>query len=165
MLLATVFALAAGAKLISRSAFEAVLRSLVPAPLVRPLSLLVPLMELFLSGWLLSGFAARAACGFAGAMLALFSLLLFHMWRRRLGGCGCFGEGADTQTAVPGIVRNTLLILAALLVISEPPLWANRSPSIILAEMTVVVGLVCAWVVAVAVVTRWKFVNGSDASS
>lgn len=158
LLIACVFALAAGAKLMSRDAFAAVLRSLVPAASVSLFSWAVPLTELLLAMWLISHRAPRFAAATALLTLALFSIILHHMWRRRLGGCGCFGEQADTESAVPGLVRNALLILGCVFLITHPssrPIW--RQPvGTALGEITVVVGLLIFWACSVALMTRWR---------
>ena len=114
LLLATVFALAALAKLRNLSAFEAVLRSLIPASLVWLSSRAVPAIELALALLLLAGVYTQLACSFAFLLLAFFGVILLHMWNKRLGGCGCFGESADSPNLLVALTRNALLMLVNL---------------------------------------------------
>jgi hypothetical protein len=138
--------LAAGAgKLRSAQRLRVALAVLVPASLVRGLSMLVPAAELGLGALLLSGVAPRVAAALALGALGLFSAGLLVLRTRAPGAdCGCFG-------AAPGrgsLGRNALLALgalAALLAPAEP--WAGGAPEVV-GRATVVVGLLCAWTTA-----------------
>jgi hypothetical protein len=158
ILLAAVFLLAAASKLRSPGEFGDVLRNLVPAALVRPLTLAAPLAELALGVILLSGLANQIAVGAAMAMLAVFTIVLTIMWRRGLKGCGCFGEAEDTTT-VGGIIRNVILMALAGLVVASPQPAVLYGPdfSTGLGRVTVAAGAFCFWQCLVALVHRRKY--------
>jgi hypothetical protein len=159
LLLAAVFALAAIAKLRSRDAFAAVLRSLVPALLVKPLSVMVPVLELALAAFLLSGIATQTAIGVSIGVLVLFTAVLGEMWRRGLKGCACFGESVNTATTSSGVIRNVMLIVAASCVVSNPGAvsFLGLDISSFLGRMTVVVGALCFWPCLVALIGQRKY--------
>src|SRR5579863_6744747 len=116
LLLASVFIIAAIAKLRGKDAFRAVLRGLFPAILVELVAVLVPPVELFVAAFLLSGIMPRAAANAAAGLLGLFTVALIVMWWRGIKGCACFGESVNNATTGSGIARNVILIAAAIYV-------------------------------------------------
>ena len=158
LLLAAVFVIAATSKLRSKDAFRAVLRRMVPARIVEAIAVLVPLAELALATFLLSGIAFQKALCCAVFMLAVFTIVLVIMRRRGIKGCACFGETADTSSPGSGIARNILLIgIAALAASAEGPIsiWGPDFSSL-LGRLTVVAGALCLWQCLVALVNRRK---------
>ena len=154
LLLSAVFALAAGTKLASRDAFASVLRHFVPARLVSAMTIAIPIIELALALVLFCGMVPFVACGFAIILFALFTMVLLHMARKRVGGCGCFGESADAVNLIPGIIRNVLLMLAATFALTharDANPW-NRDAKTVIGELTVVLGIICAWATVTALV-------------
>ncbi|MDB6123856.1 MAG: hypothetical protein JWQ71_2849 [Pedosphaera sp.] len=160
LLLAAVFLTAAISKLRAQDAFRAVLRNLIHERLVNPTALIVPLVELLLAGFLLSGVAPQKVIIAAIALLAIFTVVLAEMWRRGLKGCACFGESVNTATTGSGVVRNIILIAAAvsMLVWPEPVSFFGPDISTFLGRLTVVVGALCFWPCVVAVVNRRKMI-------
>ncbi len=163
LLLATVFIFAAISKLRSRDAFRAVLINLIPSALVGLLSIFVPLVELFLGGFLLSGMAPQKALIGAIALLVIFTIILAEMWRRGIKGCACFGETVNTATTSSGVIRNLILIAAAGSIMGEPAPISFMGPDLssFLARVTVVVGAFCFWPCLVALVSRRKLILNS----
>jgi uncharacterized membrane protein YphA (DoxX/SURF4 family) len=160
LLLATVFVLAAISKLRSRAAFGAVLRNLVPARLVEPLTIIVPTTELLLAIFLLIGIAPQKAVAAAIAMLIIFTIVLAEMWRRGLQGCACFGESVNTSTTSSGLIRNAILIAAACSIITEPgpiSFWGSDI-STFLGQLTIITGALCFWPCLVALVSQRKYI-------
>jgi hypothetical protein len=156
LLLAAVFVIAAVTKLRSKDAFRAVLRGLFPRALVEPALVIVPVVELALGTFLLSGIAQKAAVNCAIIMLAAFTLALVVMWWRGIKGCACFGEAANTATTGSGILRNIILLCAAVFVARQPgpvAFW-SRDISSLLARLTVVVGAFCLWACIIALVNQ-----------
>lgn len=144
LLLGAVFVTAGVAKLRDGGAFRAVLRKLTPR-VSAPLAWFIPLMELVLGLFLLSGFFARITGAIAFAVLWLFTVALLRMRKLHVGGCGCFGEKADGDSIAFGVARNVLLIAAAAWVAARPVTpWAFHF-SDILGMITVVVGVSCSW--------------------
>jgi len=152
LLLAVTFAAAAIAKLRAPQPFVATLTALVPARAARPLARAVPLAELALAAWLVSGVAPRVAALATLAALALLSLQLRRLQADPgLPSCNCFGAGGDPGG---GLLRNALLALAALVALVWPvdgALWALPA-SDLAAAATVALGAACLWTLARAVV-------------
>lgn len=160
LLLVTIFILAAISKLRSLDAFSAVLRNLIPAPVVGPTSIIIPVVELILAGFLLSGIAPQKAIVAAIALLVVFTIILTEMWRRGIKGCACFGETVNTATTSSGVIRNLILIAAAASIANDPGPISFVGPDVssFLARATVVVGALCFWPCLVALVNRRKLI-------
>lgn len=156
LLLAIVFVIAAIAKLRSEAAFRAVLRGVFPKLLVEPLAAVVPVAELALAAFLLSGLAPQRAAVGAIILLALFTLTLAVMWWRGIKGCACFGESVNTATTGSGVIRNLFLIAAAAFVAhgSGPVALWGPDVSTLLGRLTLVVGALCLWSGALALANQ-----------
>jgi hypothetical protein len=158
LILAVVFVSAAIAKLRSKDAFRAVLRALFPRAVVEPAVVIVPVAELALGAFLLSGISPNRAFECAIAVLAVFTLVLGVMWWRGIKGCACFGEAVNTATTGSGMVRNIILMAAAAFVAKEPEpitFW-NRDISFLIGQLTVVIGAFCLWATVSALVNQRK---------
>ncbi len=160
LLLAAIFILAAVSKLRAREAFAAVLRNLAPQIFVVSLSIIVPVIELALAAFLLSGIALQNALAASIAMLVVFTIILAEMWRRGLKGCACFGETVNTATTSSGLIRNLILIAAAASIMNErePISFLGPDLSTFLARLTVIIGALCLWPCLVALVSRRKYI-------
>ncbi|MBN2338814.1 MAG: DoxX family protein, partial [Acidobacteria bacterium] len=122
LLLGATFALAAAGKLLDREgARRALVGFGVPSPLVAPLVVLVPAGEILAALLLIPGATARA-----GALLSLLLLLLFilgigvNLMRGRRPDCHCFGQFHSAPIGYKTLLRNTLLLVAALPLILSP---------------------------------------------
>jgi uncharacterized membrane protein YphA (DoxX/SURF4 family) len=156
LLLAAIFILAAISKFRSRDAFGEVLRNLIPAPFVKFIVAIVPLSELLLAGFLLSGVAQKKAVATAIALLIVFTIILGVMWRRGLKGCACFGETVNADTSASGILRNLILIAGAVFVLNQPGpiLFLGPDLSTFLGRLTLIAGTLCLWPCLIALVNR-----------
>src|SRR3989442_5122353 len=112
-LLAVVFVVAGLAKLVDRAGSrQALIDFGVPARLVTPLAVLLPLAELAVAGALIP-----TASAWWGALGALALLLLFvvaigyNLARGRTPDCHCFGQLQSAPAGWSTLVRN--LVLAA----------------------------------------------------
>lgn len=165
-ILALIFAAAGIAKLRGREMFRARLRKLLPRALVAPTAVGVPVAELLLAAWLVSGYVRPVAAACAAGMLILFSVVLLRMWRIGLEGCGCFGEEAEGSGFVSALARNLLLIAGALWIAGVRKTtvfehgWDGAA-----GQGTVVIGAVCLWVCAAAVARRWKWIGQRSVSA
>ena len=158
LLLAVTFGAAAVAKSRARITFRASLRDLLPRPFVRPVAELVPVVEVATALLIVSGIAPREAAIAAIALLTLFSLALLRMWR--LGSnqeCACFGEAAEAATPASGLVRNTLLAIGAASIIATPDGAGFGDLGALLANITLVAGVIALWSAAVTVATFRTF--------
>ncbi len=160
LLLAAVFILAAISKLRARDAFSAVLINLIPSPFIGFASIIIPVIELLLAGFLLSGIAPQKAIMASIVMLIIFTVVLAIMWRRGLQGCACFGETVNTSTTSSGLIRNVILIAAAASILNEsaPISFLGPDFSTFLGRLTVIIGALCFWPCLVALIGRRKLI-------
>ena len=116
--LALLLVAAALHKLRDRDAFRATLEAyaLLPAPLLSPLARAVPLLELSAAALLVTSRAAPAGGALAALLLAVYALAMgVNLLRgRRDLDCGCMGPGARSTVGPGLVVRNLVLLFAAL---------------------------------------------------
>jgi len=171
LVLAVTFAAAAVAKLRDREPFVATLRALVPARAAAPLSRVVPVLELVLAGALIAGVLPRLVALLVLAALAGFSLALVRLRAasaatagRSVIPCNCFGAAGDGDPTT-ALVRNGLLAalaVAAALWPVDGALW-TLSASALAGAATVALGALCAWQLAVALITATR--RGPEAAA
>jgi uncharacterized membrane protein YphA (DoxX/SURF4 family) len=163
LLLGAVFAVAGISKLLSPDPFRTTLRKLMPQTVAHPATYAIPVQELVLAAWLLSGLAPRLAAAVTILVLLGFSSVLLRIWRLGLS-CGCFGAAAESAPA--GLARNAAMILLAACValpdvrIQGP--WAGGAGTVV-ARLTIALGAACFWTCAVAVVRRRQFIFATSA--
>jgi uncharacterized membrane protein YphA (DoxX/SURF4 family) len=127
-----VFLVAGISKALDMSAFAAEIGAyqMIPAPLVQPMSIALPLLEILIGAYLLLGLMQRLAAGAAGALLLVFIAAM--AWALAHGltlDCGCFGNALglsalrDTVSA-GSIARDVLLLLLAIHLIIVPGTWS-----------------------------------------
>lgn len=116
--LALLFVVAALHKLRDRDAFRATLDAyaLLPSPLTTPLARAVPMVELVAALLLVVPRAAAIGASIAVLLLSVYALAMgVNLLRgRRDLDCGCMGPGAHSPIGPELLVRNLLLIVAAL---------------------------------------------------
>ena len=119
---AFLFVAAAWHKLSVRGRFEAILRDyrLLPEFLVRPIAMLMPVIELTLGMSWISGLSLRATALASAVLLATYALAMtINLVRGRIYiECGCgFGTSTGEEQALSSslVARNILLIGLALL--------------------------------------------------
>jgi uncharacterized membrane protein YphA (DoxX/SURF4 family) len=164
LLLGGVFAAAAVAKFASPEPFRATLRKLYGPTLARPIAIVVPVGELLLGGWLISGASPRKAAAVAVVVLLVFTATLMRIWRKGLT-CGCFGEASESAPA--GMARNVALIALGAWVVTLPETRAidgpwSLGPGAVLGRLTLVLGAACAWACVVQVVQRRRMIFRFD---
>jgi uncharacterized membrane protein YphA (DoxX/SURF4 family) len=95
---------------------------LLPHPLVAPLALLLPFVEVLLGAYLILGLFTRGAAWFAAFQLALFAAAIGSAVVRGIStSCGCFGPTDATMTSWPEVARDAgLAVLAALVAWRAP---------------------------------------------
>jgi uncharacterized membrane protein YphA (DoxX/SURF4 family)/peroxiredoxin len=134
LLVAAVLGLAGLAKLADREgARRAVHEFGVPARLVRPLGLLIPLAELGIAAGLVPGASARAAAAAAATLLAIFSgAVTVVLVRGRRPDCHCFGRLHSAPAGWQTLARIGALAAIATLVALQPaaePGWIELAIS------------------------------------
>ena len=116
---AVTFARAAVTKVAGREAFGQFRRWLVvgvrvPRPVVRPVAVAAVAAEAATAVAMLVPAAVPAGFGAATLLLAVFTVAVAGMWRRRVGvPCRCCGAGRHPP-GVTHLVRNTILLLVAM---------------------------------------------------
>jgi uncharacterized membrane protein YphA (DoxX/SURF4 family) len=95
---------------------------LVPHPLVAPLALLLPFLEILLGGYLVLGLYTRVAAIIAVVQLAIFAGAIGSAVVRGLSlSCGCFGPSDTTITSWPEVARDLTLAAVAAFVAWRAP--------------------------------------------
>lgn len=148
LVLATVFVLAGLAKLADHAGSRQTLLAFgVPAPLARPLSVLLPLAELVVALALIS--SARAWWGALGALallLLFIGAISYNLARGRAPDCRCFGQLHSSPIGWFTLLRNLFLIALAGFVIGLRR--SNAGPSLF------------AWFIALAPIHRAELIIG-----
>ncbi len=132
--LALLFVAAAAHKLRDKDGFRATLDAygLLPASAIGAAARTLPFVEIGVAILLAAPRAAHAGALLAAGLLALYALAMgVNLLRgRRDLDCGCMGPGArGAKIGVPLLVRNALLIVAALAVllpvVPRPLVWLD----------------------------------------
>lgn len=129
--LATVFAVAAAAKLGDRRAFAAAVAGyrLLPRRWAAPVAAAVPPLELTAAALLVAGVAtALVVAGLALLLLVFAAAVAYNLARGRRISCGCFGATVERDLTWWTVARNVVLIGAAAVVVAEPPAALSLLP-------------------------------------
>lgn len=112
VVLAAVFVVAAVTKLAAPSAWVAQAAGLgVP----RAVALVVPVVEVVLGAWLLVQWERRTAAVAAAGLIAAFSALIaFRLAKGQRPPCACFGSLSARPLGPGALVRNAVLLAAAI---------------------------------------------------
>lgn len=95
---------------------------LLPHPVIAPLALLLPFVEVLLGAYLIIGLFTRAAAWLAALQLAIFSAAIASAVVRGIStSCGCFGPTDATMTSWPEVARDAGLTVLAMLVAWRAP--------------------------------------------
>ncbi len=99
---------------------------LLPPPLIAPLALLLPFLEVMLGAYLAIGLFARASAWVAALLLLVFDLAIASAVVRGLHlHCGCFGPNDQTVTTWTEVARDAVLVvLAVVLAVRGPGMLA-----------------------------------------
>ena len=151
--LAAVFAVAAVAKWFSPDKTRATLASFgVPDWLLPACTVLLPLAETLTAILILPLVAPRTGALVALLLLAVFTVAIaWQLARGRVVDCACFGEIASRPIGRHTLVRNSLLLAAAALLVWRGPgtageqiaLWLAQRPTTDLVGLAFSVNLLC----------------------
>jgi uncharacterized membrane protein YphA (DoxX/SURF4 family) len=122
--LGLVFVVAGGAKIGHFDYFASQITGfeILPKPLIAPLALLLPFVEVLLGGYLILGLFTRAAAIFAAFQLTIFAGAIASAVVRGISAsCGCFGPSDPTTTSWPEVGRDVALVLVALFIAWRSP--------------------------------------------
>lgn len=129
--LATVFVVAAVAKLGDRPAFEQAVVGyrLLPDRWNRVVARALPPLELTAGLLLLAGVATAAVAAGLGLLVAAFvAAVAANLARGRRITCGCFGATVERELSWWTVARNVVLLGAAAAVVAEPPAALSLLP-------------------------------------
>jgi uncharacterized membrane protein YphA (DoxX/SURF4 family) len=124
VVLGGVFIVAGGAKIGNAAFFAAQIAAfgIVPQPVIGPMALLLPFLEVLLGGYLVIGLYARAAGWIAAIQLLVFAAAIASAVARGLSlSCGCFGPNDQTVTSWPEVGRDVALALVGVFVALRGP--------------------------------------------
>jgi uncharacterized membrane protein YphA (DoxX/SURF4 family) len=124
VLVGGVFIVAGASKIGNAAYFAAQIAAfgIVPQPLVAPMALLLPFLEVLLGGYLVIGLYARLAGWIAAIQLLIFAAAIASAVMRGLSlSCGCFGPNDQTVTSWPEAGRDVALALVAVFVALRGP--------------------------------------------
>jgi uncharacterized membrane protein YphA (DoxX/SURF4 family) len=122
--LATVFAVAATAKLADRRAFATAVAGygLLPDRWAGPVARLLPPVELAAAVLLVAGVATGPVAGALAALLLAFVVAVAaNLATGRRIDCGCFGATVERRLSWWTVARNLALVFAAAVVVADPP--------------------------------------------
>jgi uncharacterized membrane protein YphA (DoxX/SURF4 family) len=95
---------------------------ILPGPVVAPLAVGLPYVEILLGGYLIGGFFTRAAAWFAAAQFVVFAVAVASLVLRHIhADCGCFGSGVATPPTWGHVALDVVLALAAAAVALRAP--------------------------------------------
>jgi uncharacterized membrane protein YphA (DoxX/SURF4 family) len=124
VVLGLVFAVAGGLKIGHFDVFASQIAGfqLLPQPLVAPLALLLPFVEVLLGVYLILGLFTRASAAFAAFQLAVFSGAIASAVVRGIStSCGCFGPSDQTKTSWPEVARDACFVVVAIFIAWRAP--------------------------------------------
>ncbi len=123
MALAAVFGAAGLAKLFDREGSKEALSDFgLPARLVGPAAIAIPLAELAVAGTLIPQSSARVGALGALVMLTAFTAAIaVNLARGRTPDCHCFGQFHSTPIGIPTLLRNGVLSAGTVLIIWQGP--------------------------------------------
>lgn len=95
---------------------------ILPHPLIAPLALLLPFVEVLLGAYLILGLFTRYAAAFAALQMWLFAAAIGSAVVRGISAsCGCFGPSDTTMTSWPEVARDAAIGLVCALVAWRAP--------------------------------------------
>lgn len=95
---------------------------LLPQPVIAPLALALPFLEVLLGGYLVVGLFTRASAWTAALLFALFDAAIASAVVRGMTvSCGCFGPNDTTVTTWPEVARDAVLVVIAIVVALRAP--------------------------------------------
>ena len=90
---------------------------LLPHPLIAPLALLLPFLELMIGVYLVIGLFTRFAAWFAALEMAVFAAAIASAVVRGIStSCGCFGPSDRATTSWPEVARDAGFTLVAVII-------------------------------------------------
>jgi putative oxidoreductase len=95
---------------------------LLPQPVIAPMALVLPFLEILLGAYLVIGLFTRVAAWAAALLLLVFDgAIASAVVRGMTLNCGCFGTHDTTVTTWAEVARDAIFVLLAVFVALRPP--------------------------------------------
>ena len=95
---------------------------ILPQPVIAPMALALPFLEVLLGGYLVLGLFTRTAGWIAVLLLALFDgAIASAVIRGMTVSCGCFGPNDKTETTWAEVARDAIVVALAVIVALRAP--------------------------------------------
>ncbi len=95
---------------------------LLPQPVIAPMALVLPFLEVMLGAYLAIGLFTRVSAWTAALLLALFDTAIASAVVRGMTvSCGCFGPNDTTVTTWAEVARDAVLVVIAIVVALRAP--------------------------------------------
>jgi len=95
---------------------------LLPQPVIAPMALALPFLEVLLGGYLVLGLFTRISAWISAALLLAFDGAIASAVVRGLTlSCGCFGPNDKSVTTWGEVGRDAIFVLLAVIVALRPP--------------------------------------------
>jgi len=95
---------------------------LLPQPVIAPMALVLPFLEILLGGYLVIGLFTRVAAWIGALLLLVFDgAIASAVVRGMTLNCGCFGTHDTTVTTWAEVARDAVFVLLAVFVALRPP--------------------------------------------
>ena len=124
VVLGAIFLVAGGSKVGHPAEFAAQIAGfrILPEPVIAPMAIALPFLELLLGAYLILGLFTRAAAWIAAALLLAFDgAIASAVVRGMTVSCGCFGPQDKTVTTWAEVARDAVFVLLAVVVALRPP--------------------------------------------
>ena len=124
LVLGAIFIVAGASKIGHGAEFAAQIAGfrILPQPVIAPMALALPFLEVLLGGYLVLGLFTRAAGWIAVLLLALFDgAIASAVVRGMTVSCGCFGPNDKTVTTWAEVARDAIFVLLAVFVALRAP--------------------------------------------
>ena len=93
---------------------------ILPETIINPIALGLPVFEVLVGAGLLAGWRLRAMALASAALLLAFSAALVHARIRHLvTDCGCFGRSLAIERALNPLLRDAILLAAAVFLLAR----------------------------------------------
>ncbi len=124
LVLGAIFIVAGASKIGHGAEFAAQIAGfrILPQPVIAPMALALPFLEVLLGGYLVLGLFTRTAGWIAVLLLALFDgAIASAVIRGMTVSCGCFGPNDKTVTTWAEVARDAIFVLLAVIVALRAP--------------------------------------------
>jgi uncharacterized membrane protein YphA (DoxX/SURF4 family) len=124
VVLGVIFVVAGASKIGHGAEFAAQIAGfrILPQPVIAPMALALPFLEVLLGGYLIVGLFTRASAWIAVLLLAAFDgAIASAVVRGMTVSCGCFGPNDKTVTTWGEVARDAIFVVLAIFVALRAP--------------------------------------------